>query len=74
MNVEEELKYWEQITTLKRDQFMKPYVKKTSSQKIDHSSFGHGTCNVYLGNVDLKHKILAGIKVILESVNNGRIV
>ena len=74
MDIEQELKYWRQITSLRRNQFMKPYIKKTSSKRIDHSSFGHGTCNVYLGNVNLKHKILAGIRVILESVNSGRIV
>lgn len=73
MDIEQELRYWENITGLGRKQFMKPYIKKTSSQRIDHPSFGHGTCGIYYNKVELKHKILAGIRVILESTN-GRIV
>lgn len=73
MDIDQELRYWENITGLGRKQFIKPYIKKTSSQRIDHPSFGHGTCGIYYNKVELKHKILAGIRVILESTN-GRIV
>lgn len=69
MDVSREIKFWQNITRLRINQFIKPYIKKTSSQKIDHPSFGHGTCNVYISKVDLKHKIMAGIKVILDSIN-----
>ena len=74
MDIEREILYWQNVIGIKRDQFIKPYIKETSSQKIDHSSFGHGTCNVYTYDVKLKHKIMAGIKVILEEVNNGPVV
>ncbi len=73
MNVKKEVEFWQGVTGFSREQIIKPYIKNTSSKNIDHPSFGHGTCNVYTCNVDLKHKIMAGFKVILESVN-GRII
>lgn len=71
MSVQKELKFWKRTTGFSKEQIIKPYIKKTSSQKIDHPSFGHGTCNIYTCNVDLKHQIMAGFKVILESINTG---
>ena len=71
MDIEKEIKFWQNTTGFNRDQFIKPYIKKSSSQKIDHPSFGHGTCNIYIGRVGIKHKIMAGIKIILDSVNAG---
>ena len=74
MDAEKEIEYWKNVMDINRDQFVRPYIKKTSSQRIDHPSFGHGTCNVYTCDVKLKHKIMAGIRVILEEVNNGPVV
>ncbi len=72
MDIENELNFWQNITRLKKEQFIKPYIKTTSSLKIDHPSFGHGTCNLYACDTKLKHNILAGIKVILDEIN-GRV-
>ena len=72
MDIENELNFWQNITRLKRNQFIKPYIKTTSSLKIDHPSFGHGTCNLYTCDTKLKRNILAGIKVILDEIN-GRV-
>ncbi|MBI2065317.1 MAG: hypothetical protein HYT62_04665 [Candidatus Yanofskybacteria bacterium] len=72
MDIEKELNFWQNSTRLKKDQFIKPYIKTTSSLKIDHPSFGHGTCNLYACDTNLKHNILAGIKVMLDEIN-GRV-
>lgn len=69
MDISNELIFWQKTTSLSRNQFIKPYIKKTSSQKIDHPSFGHGTCNVYTHQVELKQKIISGIQLILNSVS-----
>ena len=73
MNIENEINFWQNVTTLSRSQFIKPYIKKASSQRIDHPSFGHGTCSVYCNNAKIKDEIMAGIRVILDSII-GRIV
>ena len=73
MDIEKELFFWENTVGLPRTQFIKPYIKQTSSQRIDHPSFGHGTCSLYYSNTKLKRKIMANIKILLESIN-GRIV
>jgi hypothetical protein len=74
MNIEKELKFWRKVTGLPKKQFISPYIKISSSARINHKGFGHGTCNVYGWDVKLKHQILAGIKIILDTANYGRIV
>ena len=66
MNIEQELKFWRQVTGATKKQFWKPYIKKTSSQKINHPTFGHGTCKIYYGSAKLKNEIMAKIRVILD--------
>jgi hypothetical protein len=66
MDMEQELNFWQQVMGVSRKQFWKPYIKKTSSQKIDHATFGHGTCKISYGSAKLKKEIMAKIKVILE--------
>lgn len=68
MDIGAEIKFWQNITTLQKDQFIKPYIKKGSSQKIDHPSFGHGTCAIYCHDAKIKDEIMAGMKVITDSV------
>ncbi|OGN02638.1 MAG: hypothetical protein A2655_02860 [Candidatus Yanofskybacteria bacterium RIFCSPHIGHO2_01_FULL_43_42] len=67
MAIEREIDFWQKITMLNRDQFIKPYIKRTSSLRIDHPSFGHGTCSIYYHNAKIKDEIMAGIKVIMNS-------
>ncbi|MEK7121623.1 MAG: helix-turn-helix domain-containing protein [Patescibacteria group bacterium] len=67
MDIENEIKFWLDETSLKREQVIKPYIKKTSSLKINHPSFGHGTCSVYCHDAILKDEFMAGIRVIMDS-------
>ena len=66
MDIEQELKFWRQITGIAKKQFWKPYIKKTFSQKINHPTFGHGTCKIYYGSAKLKNEVMAKIRVILD--------
>src|SRR3989344_1555171 len=67
MDIEGEIDFWQKITMLDRVQIIKPYVKKVSSLRIDHPSFGHGTCSIYYHNAKIKDEIMAGRKVIKNS-------
>ena len=73
MDIKKEIDFWSKSLCIPRNQIIKPYIKKTSSKVIDHPTFGHGTCNIYLSNTILKGRIMASIKVILDSIA-GRIV
>ena len=67
MDIEKEKLFWSHVTHLPLSQFHKPYIKKSRTDRINHVSHGHGTCNIIYGNVDLKQKIMAGIKVIMAA-------
>src|SRR3989344_589268 len=67
MDIENEIKFWLDKTGLKREQVIKPYIKKTSSLKINHPSFGHGTCSVYCHGAILKDEFMAKIRVIMDA-------
>lgn len=71
MDINNEINFWLKTTNLKRKQVIKPYIKKTSSLKINHPSFGHGTCSLYTCNAVIKDEIMAGIRVVLDSVIMG---
>lgn len=71
MNVNDELVYWSRITTIPLSQFRKPYIKKTLRSSIDYYTHGHGTCNVMADNGPLKQRIMAEIKIVLNSLNNA---
>jgi len=67
MDINKELKYWSEELKVPLNQFRRPYIKKTSSNRINHKGgFGHGTCNLIFGNVSLAEKILMSIKAISE--------
>lgn len=73
MDIKEEINFWSKILNIPLNQFTKPYIKKTSSERINHKgSFGHGTCNVYYGNARLSEKILMAIKTITDKYNKLR--
>ena len=75
MDIQKEIYFWRKITGLPFNQFRKPYVKKSRFSKISYSTFGHGTCNIILGNVKLKHEIMTALQVILDEVgaSQGRV-
>ena len=67
MNMDEETKYWSNTLKIPKEQFNQPYIKKTSSKRINHKgSFGHGTCQVRAGNTPLAEKIFMSIRTISE--------
>lgn len=70
MDINTEIQYWSNILKIPTEQFNKPYIKKTSSQRINHKgSFGHGTCLARVNSVPLAEKMHMSIKVISEFVN-----
>jgi predicted transcriptional regulator len=72
MNIEKEMAYWSATLKIPLSQFNKPYVKITSSERINHKGgFGHGTCNVKMGDVRLFEKILMAIKAISNNNYKG---
>jgi len=73
MDVKEEIKFWSKTLNIPFDQFTRSYVKKTSSIRINHKGeFGHGTCNIRIGNARLSEKILMALKAISDKYNKMR--
>lgn len=72
MDIEKEIKFWEEATHIPKKQFIKPYIKESSIKAINHKGgFGHGTCNVRIGNVALCEKVLMAIKTISDRYGAG---
>ncbi len=67
MSIKNEIDNWIKITELPEQNFLTPYIKNSSSERINYrGTFGHGTCNVLLRDVQLTEKILMSIKVLLD--------
>jgi len=66
MDIKKETEYWSEETGILLSQFTKPYIKKTTLKSVAYKGFGHGTCDVRYGSVDLKEKIAMGIKTIID--------
>lgn len=65
MNINKEMEFWSKILKIPLSQFIRPYIKKTSSKRINHKGgFGHGTCNVRINSVPLAEKIFMTLKAI----------
>jgi hypothetical protein len=59
--------FWSKALKISLSQFARPYIKKTSSKKINHKGgFGHGTCNLGINSVSLAEKILMGLNAISD--------
>lgn len=70
MDIDDEINYWSELLKLPRSQFGEPYIKKNSSLRINHKgAFGHGTCNVSIGNARLAERILMSIQAISDKYN-----
>lgn len=73
MNINKELKFWSRISSIPLAQFYHPYIKKTSSTRINHKGgFGHGTCNVRIGGARLTEKVHMAIKAISNKYDKMR--
>jgi len=67
MNINKEILYWSRILKIPLKQFNSPYIKKSSSKRINHKGgFGHGTCNVTVNSAALAEKTFMGLKVISD--------
>lgn len=64
MDVKKETAFWSRQLRLPKTQFNKPYIKKTTLKSLTYKGFGHGTCDVAVGSVKLKEKIMMGIKAL----------
>jgi hypothetical protein len=73
MDIRKEIDFWSKTLIIPVNQFSKPYIKKTSSDRINHKGgFGHGTCNATVGNARLSEKVLMSIKVITDVYGKTR--
>jgi hypothetical protein len=71
MSPDEENKFWSEAIGISRTQFNKSYVKATRFSAFNYRpGFGHGTCNVYIGNAILAKKVKMGLRV-LEDYFSG---
>lgn len=73
MDINKEIQFWSKALEIPLSQFRPPYVKKTSSERINHKGgFGHGTCQAYIGDARLSEKILMGIRAISDKYKKMR--
>lgn len=70
MIVIKEINFWSKELSISKAQFKKPYIKTSSSSSITYKrGFGHGTCNIIIGNVRLMEKIMINLKIIEDWLN-----
>ncbi|MFH1509968.1 MAG: helix-turn-helix domain-containing protein [Candidatus Nealsonbacteria bacterium] len=67
MNIKKEIKFWSETLNIPFNQFTKPYIKETSSIRINHKGgFGHGTCNIRISSARFAEKMHMAIKTISD--------
>ena len=67
MDIDRELNFWVKTLEMNKGQFSKPYIKQTSLRNIGHKGgFGHGTCNLTVGDARLSERILMALKFISD--------
>lgn len=66
MDKKKELGFWSKELNIPKKQFNKPYIKETTHKSLTYKGFGHGTCDVAIGNVALKEQIMMGTKAISD--------
>lgn len=74
MNIKKEISYWSSTLNIPCSQFCRPYIKTSSSERINHKgSFGHGTCQAKIGDARLTEKTIMAIKTIADKYNHRRV-
>lgn len=74
MDVHEEIEYWSKTIHIPKQQFSRPYIKKTSSDRINHKGgFGHGTCNLRICNARLTESVMMAVRAITEKYKEMRV-
>lgn len=64
MSVDSCLRYWSNELDLPMKQFIKPYIKVSLRDAVDHKGFGKGTCSLYVYNAKLKRQIITALDAI----------
>ncbi|TSC83945.1 MAG: Uncharacterized protein G01um101413_748 [Parcubacteria group bacterium Gr01-1014_13] len=74
MHIDKEINFWSNTLNIPDTQFIKPYIKTSLLTDINHKGgFGHGTCNIKIGNARLSEKILMTLKVITDKYTKLRL-
>lgn len=74
MDVNSEIKYWSKNLCFPVEQFKKSYIKNTLLKDINYKGgYGHGTCNLRVGNARLSEKVHMAMKAIAEKFNTMRV-
>jgi hypothetical protein len=69
MDIEEEVEFWSNLLKISKENFKKPYIKKSNLTDITYKSgFGHGTCSLMVYDMVLYNKIISSLKYIKDSV------
>jgi hypothetical protein len=70
MNITKEINFWSNTLNIPFTQFTKPYIKKSLLTSINHKGgFGHGTCNLRVGDARLSERIIMALKAINDKYN-----
>ncbi len=66
MHQQEAINFWANKLKISKEQFRKPYIKKSNREGLTYKSFGHGTCKLYFGSVLLSERVAMSIKAISD--------
>lgn len=66
MDISKQIEFWSNELSISKEQFNKPYIKKTNREGLTYKSFGHGTCNLYWSSVVLSERIVMSLKAVAE--------
>lgn len=67
MNVSKKTKFWSVELGIPLSQFTRPYIKRSQLSSLTYKrGFGHGTCNVIIGDAKLAKRIFMGLEVIRD--------
>ncbi|MEK7186846.1 MAG: hypothetical protein AAB690_00795 [Patescibacteria group bacterium] len=74
MNLKKEILFWQKELGVKKDQFIKPYIKQSSIRNLSYrKGFGHGTCNLIVNQTEPTRYILMGVRYIIKVLNYGKL-
>lgn len=72
MLIKKEINFWAEELTIPKNQFRKPYIKKSNRESITYKTkFHHGTCNAIIADVNVAQKVFANLKIIEDHLNKG---
>ncbi len=64
-----EIRFWSNTLGVKEINFKRCYIKKSNITDITYKTgFGHGTCSLMVGDVNLYNRIISSIKYIKDSL------